>query len=140
MANGKASWTTGRALLTVQWPEQADNRKFLVLGMSAWRKSKTVKISLYKGLGWRFFWRSVPEGQKNTTRPLYREKPINFRRSVQVEKSIQELLTDFFELDRKGEKNKIRKLESDESGFLLLNPNNESDREWYENDEDYDVI
>lgn len=54
-----------------------------------------------------------------------------------MKKSVEELLREFAELDRKG-KNKTRRLHSDGSGAFLLDPNNESDREWYENDEDYD--
>lgn len=42
-----------------------------------------------------------------------------------------------------SEKNKIlgiQKLENDENGNLLLDPQNPHHREWYENDEDYEVI
>lgn len=54
-----------------------------------------------------------------------------------MKKSVEELLKEFAELNRKS-KNKPRKLKSDGYGNVLLDPNNESDREWYENDEDYD--
>lgn len=35
---------------------------------------------------------------------------------------------------------KARKLEVDENGAMLLDPNNPNDVEWYENDEAYDII
>ena len=52
-------------------------------------------------------------------------------------KSVDELLKSI------SEKNKIlgiQKLESDENGNLLLDPQNPHHRAWYENDEDYEVI
>lgn len=55
------------------------------------------------------------------------------------EKTIQELLREFFELNRQT-KNQIRKLAADEDGVILLDKNNPADVEWYENDEDYNVI
>lgn len=55
------------------------------------------------------------------------------------EKSVEELLLEFAELDRKSDR-KIRKLKSDGFGNVLLDPNNPDDVEWYENDDEYDVI
>lgn len=54
-------------------------------------------------------------------------------------KSIEELLKEFSELDRKSKK-KPRILKSDGFGNVLLDPNNPDDVEWYENDDEYDVI
>lgn len=56
-----------------------------------------------------------------------------------MEKSVEELLLEFAELNRKS-KRKPRKLKSDGFGNVLLDPNNPDDVEWYENDEDYDCI
>ncbi|MBS4199117.1 hypothetical protein KHA93_05535 [Bacillus sp. FJAT-49732] len=55
------------------------------------------------------------------------------------EKSIEELLLEFAKLDRKS-KRKPRELKSDGFGNVLLDPNNPDDVEWYENDDDYDII
>lgn len=55
------------------------------------------------------------------------------------EKSVEELLLEFAELNRKS-KRKPRKLKSDGFGNVLLDPNNPDDVEWYENDEAYDII
>lgn len=54
-------------------------------------------------------------------------------------KTIDELLKEL------GEANKrtgfqARKLESDENGNLLLDPNNPQDVEWFENNSAYDII
>lgn len=54
------------------------------------------------------------------------------------EKSIEELLIEVHRLISSGPK--IRKLEVDPSGNLLLDRNNPSDVEWYENDEAYESI
>lgn len=46
-------------------------------------------------------------------------------------------------LKRMSEYNKIRppeKLESDEQGRLLLNPDNPHHVAWYENDDEYEII
>jgi len=55
------------------------------------------------------------------------------------EKSVEELLRELHELDQKSNI-KSRKLEPDKKGNLLLDPSNKDDVEWYNNDEDYDVI
>ena len=52
------------------------------------------------------------------------------------EKSIEELLVELHELNKKKPP---RKLES-KDGVFFLDPNNPDDQEWYENDEDYDLI
>lgn len=48
-------------------------------------------------------------------------------------------------LQQLGEVNKLtgfqaRKLETDEQGYLLLDPNNPEDVEWFENDAAYDIV
>lgn len=53
-------------------------------------------------------------------------------------KTVEELLVELHELDKKS-KLKPRKLES-KDGCFLLDPNNPNDREWYENDEAYDIL
>ncbi|WP_157796294.1 hypothetical protein [Bacillus xiapuensis] len=55
------------------------------------------------------------------------------------EKTIQELLKELSELNRQ-DKNQIRKLSANEHGVILLDRNNPSDVEWYENDNAYDLI
>jgi len=57
----------------------------------------------------------------------------------ETEKTVQELLRELRELDLQG-KNQIRKLDVDQQGNILLDRNNPSDVEWYENDENYDVV
>lgn len=55
-----------------------------------------------------------------------------------MKESIEELLKKAKRLDEElgipG-----RKYESDKNGALLLDPNDEFDRDWYENDEAYDI-
>ena len=51
------------------------------------------------------------------------------------EKTTAELLQRMSEHNKKM---KIRKLENDEQGRLLLDPNNPHDREWYFNDDAYE--
>lgn len=51
--------------------------------------------------------------------------------------SKDELLKIMFELLRE---NPPEKAKVDENGFILLDKNNPIDREWYENDEDYDLV
>lgn len=53
------------------------------------------------------------------------------------ERSIEELLQRISESNKKV---KIRKLENDEQGRLLLDWNNPHDREWFENDDAYERI
>lgn len=53
---------------------------------------------------------------------------------MESRKSVEELLKGI------GEKNKIlgiEKLETDENGILLLDPQNPHHRNWYENDEEF---
>lgn len=57
----------------------------------------------------------------------------------QEEKSVEELLKDLHEIDKRG-KMEIRKLPIDGFGNLLLDGNNPDDSEWYQNDENYDLI
>lgn len=57
----------------------------------------------------------------------------------ETEKTVQELLRELRELDLQG-KNQIRKLDVDQQGNILLDRNNWFDVEWYENDENYDVV
>ncbi|KIL71887.1 hypothetical protein [Bacillus badius] len=57
----------------------------------------------------------------------------------ETEKTVQELLRELRELDLQG-KNQIRKLDVDQQGNILLDRNNRFDVEWYENDENYDVV
>lgn len=53
--------------------------------------------------------------------------------------TVEELLKELHEVD-KGSKTKIRKLQIDEFGNILLDGNNHDDVEWYKTDENYDVI
>ena len=53
------------------------------------------------------------------------------------ERSIEELLQRISESNKKV---KIRKLENDDQGRLLLDWNNPHDREWYFNDDAYERI
>ncbi|UAL49724.1 hypothetical protein K7887_21920 (plasmid) [Sutcliffiella horikoshii] len=53
-------------------------------------------------------------------------------------KSVEELLLDLHELEKRS-KQKTRVLHS-ENGVFLLDKSNRHDVEWYENDENYDVI
>lgn len=53
------------------------------------------------------------------------------------ERTTAELLQRMSEHNKKV---KIRKLESDDQGRLLLDPTNPHDREWYFNDEAYEEI
>lgn len=64
-------------------------------------------------------------------------KAIILEGVFKMEKSIEEKLKEFAELNRKSKK-KPRKLKSDGFGNVLLDPNNPDDVEWYENDEEYD--
>lgn len=52
--------------------------------------------------------------------------------------SIDELLTEVSKVHKKT-KYKVKKLNSD-NGTVILNPKNKNDKDWYENDEDYDVL
>jgi hypothetical protein len=55
------------------------------------------------------------------------------------EKSIEELL----ELAKKNDKKlniKPRQFERTEDGKLLMNPDKKFDKDWYENDEAYDIL
>lgn len=51
--------------------------------------------------------------------------------------SISQLLKQLKQLHNTSE---IRKLTTDQHGNLLLDEHNPADREWYENDENYDSI
>lgn len=53
--------------------------------------------------------------------------------------SVDELIKEVSKVHKKT-KFKARKVTSDENGTIILNPKNKNDREWYENDEDYDVL
>ncbi|MEG0291017.1 MAG: hypothetical protein RR941_06345 [Erysipelotrichaceae bacterium] len=55
-----------------------------------------------------------------------------------AEMSIEELKLILHDVQSKSPF-KSRKLAAGEDGALLLDPNNPHDREWYENDEDYNV-
>ena len=55
------------------------------------------------------------------------------------EKSVEDLLLEFSQIDRKAKKNP-RTLKSDQNGNFLLDPNNSTDVEWFENDDEYNVI
>ncbi|KZR60597.1 hypothetical protein [Pseudobacillus badius] len=55
------------------------------------------------------------------------------------EKSVEELLFELHELDQVC-KQKPLYLKIDQFGTILLDETNEADREWYENDSDYDVV
>lgn len=54
-------------------------------------------------------------------------------------KSVEELLLELHELEKRS-KTKTRILSSDSFGNFLLDKDNPHDVEWYENDEDYDLI
>jgi hypothetical protein len=56
-----------------------------------------------------------------------------------VEKIIEELL-EVAEKEKKKLDIPPKKFKRTEDGTLLLDPNKEFDREWYENDEAYDVL
>jgi hypothetical protein len=53
--------------------------------------------------------------------------------------SIDELKKEMSRVHKKTKFNP-KKVDSDEDGVILLNPNNPSDKEWYENDEEHDVL
>lgn len=53
--------------------------------------------------------------------------------------SIEELMSEVSKVHKKT-KFKPQKVKTDENGTILLDPKKKSDREWYENDEDYDVL
>lgn len=53
------------------------------------------------------------------------------------ERNIEELLKLMHE---NNQKMNLYKLEADENGNYLLDPQNPHHREWYENDEEYEVI
>lgn len=53
--------------------------------------------------------------------------------------SIDELMAEVGKVHKKT-KFKAKKFKTDEKGNILLDPKNKSDREWYENDKDYDVL
>lgn len=52
-------------------------------------------------------------------------------------RTTEELLQRISESNKRG---KIRKLDSDDQGRLLLDWNNPHDREWYFNDDAYEII
>lgn len=52
-------------------------------------------------------------------------------------RSTEELLQQMHENNQKV---KLYKLEADEQGNYLLDPNNPHHRSWYENDDEYEVI
>lgn len=56
-----------------------------------------------------------------------------------MKKRIKELLKS---AEEEAKKNPIspRKFKSTEAGIIILDPDNEFDREWYENDEAYDIL
>jgi hypothetical protein len=54
-------------------------------------------------------------------------------------KTIDDLLKKA-EKERKKLDIKPRKFESDENGSILLDPNKKFDKDWYENDEAYDIL
>lgn len=53
--------------------------------------------------------------------------------------SIEELTAELSRV-HKQTKFKAEKVKTDENGTILLDPTKKSDREWYENDEDYDLV
>lgn len=59
--------------------------------------------------------------------------------TIKKEKSVEELLLEFRKIDQQTNQ-KPRELTSDGEGYLLLDSNNSQDVEWYNNDEDYNVI
>lgn len=56
-----------------------------------------------------------------------------------MEDKIQELLKKA-EKEQKKSPIKGRKYESTEDGKIILDPNKEFDKDWYENDEKFDVL
>lgn len=59
--------------------------------------------------------------------------------TIKKEKSVEELLLEFHNIDQKTNK-KPRVLKTDGEGNLLLDPKNPEDVAWFNNDEEYDVI
>lgn len=53
--------------------------------------------------------------------------------------SVDELIAEVSKTHKKT-KFKPQKANTDENGTILLDPNQKSDREWYENDKDYDLL
>ncbi|TKI65272.1 hypothetical protein FC756_16930 [Lysinibacillus mangiferihumi] len=53
--------------------------------------------------------------------------------------SIEELTAELSKV-HKQTKFKAEKVKTDENGTILLDPTKKDDREWYENDEDYDLV
>lgn len=50
--------------------------------------------------------------------------------------SVEELLVEVSKIHKKKKPKKAKV----ENGAIILDPNDKNDREWYENDEDYDVL
>lgn len=53
--------------------------------------------------------------------------------------SVEELIAEVSKTHKKTNF-KPQKANTDENGTILLNPNKKNDKEWYENDGDYDVL
>lgn len=61
---------------------------------------------------------------------------VNNKEKNYNDMSVEDLLVEVSKMHRKRKPKKAK----GENGAIILDPDNKNDREWYENDKDYDVL